>query len=371
MTFRLSIDGPAWDRTLREVYDRSPGLVPVIKGNGYGFGAALLATRCTQLGVPTVAVGVPAEIASVRTAFDGEVLVMAPLRMDELIAGPVAGSRVLRTIAQVEVLRAVAELSVPPWVLLELDSPVHRHGISPADLPAVATALRRVPLVGAAMHLPIGGNRRAVTQSVLRAVSALRATGVLPESLWVSHLSSDEIDWLKRQEPGIVIRPRVGTGLWLADRRTFGASGTVLDARAVPEHQPIGYRQRRSASGTLIVVSGGTAHGVGLRAGCAGGGRLHLIRAAMAGAAHGAGLAPSPFHWAGNRLRFADVPHMQVSMLLIPAGISAPAVGEPLACDVRMTVTTFDGIDLSAVSHRPVQAPSDHIGVRCESRFEW
>jgi alanine racemase len=372
MTFRLSIDGPAWSRTLREVCDRSPGLVPVIKGNGYGFGAGLLAARCADLGVATVAVGVPSEIVPVRTAFGGEVLVMAPLRLEELtasIAVSPPAADLLRTVAHADVLRAVAELSMPPRVLLELDSPVHRHGISLAELPALAGSLRRVPLAGAAIHLPMGGNRRAVTRSVLDAVSALRATGVHLESLWVSHLSSAEIDWLRLEEPGIAIRPRVGTGLWLADRRTFRVSGTVLDAHPVPAHELIGYRQRRSAAGTLVVVSGGTAHGVGLRAGSAGGRRIDLLRAAMAGAAHGAGFSPSPFHWAGHRLRYADVPHMQVSMLLVPAGTRPPAVGERLTCDVRMTVTTFDEVDISigGTSALPDQALLSNVGVRSES----
>jgi hypothetical protein len=352
MTFRLTVDGPAWDRTLRQVAAATPGLVPVIKGNGYGFGAALLADRCAELGVSAVAVGTAAEIPSVRTHFAGEVLVMAPLQLAELgrLPGRPGSERcVLRTVAHPQVLRAVAGLVNPPRIVLELDSPMHRHGIPAAELPYLLPALRRLPLAGIALHLPTrqaATERRRAAQSALQSVAALRAGGVEPGSLWISHLSGDDVVQLSRDDPLTQIRTRLGTGLWLRDRGTFTASGTVLDTHPVLRRQAIGYRQRRSPAGTLIVVSGGTAHGVGLQTSAAQGRWRDLARGAVAGAAHGAGLTSSPFHWAGRRLRYADVPHMQVSMLLVPAGTPAPPVGERLPCDVRMTVSTFDEIEV-------------------------
>ena len=51
MTFRLTIGVPAWDRSLHEYAARTPGLVPVIKGNGYGFGLARLAAEAQRLEV--------------------------------------------------------------------------------------------------------------------------------------------------------------------------------------------------------------------------------------------------------------------------------------------------------------------------------
>jgi hypothetical protein len=351
MSFRLTIDGPAWDRTLHAVAARNPGLVPVIKGNGYGFGSALLADRARELGVPVVAVGVASEIDAIRAYYAGDVLVMGPLQRSEvaaMAAGPVDPT-VLRTVAHPEVLRAVAELAEPPRVVIELDSPMHRHGISQRDLLDLVSVLRRVPLAGIALHLPgeqPAPDRFRVAESALRSVATLRSAGVEAGALWVSHLSEPDLARLDRADPLTLIRSRVGTGLWLADRSTFTASGTVLDSHQVLRHQPIGYRQRRSPAGTVIVVSGGTAHGVGLQTSVARGGWRDLARGAVLGAAHGAGLTPSPFRWAGRRLRYADVPHMQVSMLLVPTGMAAPAVGERLECTVRMTVTTFDEIEV-------------------------
>jgi hypothetical protein len=56
------------------------------------------------------------------------------------------------------------------------------------------------------------------------------------------------------------------------------------------------------------------------------------------------GLALSPFWWAGRKRWFAEPPHMQVSLLLLPASVPPPSVGDELALDVRMTTTTFDTV---------------------------
>ena len=62
MSFVLHVDGERW----RAGHDRfvadHPGVVPVIKGNGYGFGRDLLCAEATRLGVPMVAVGTYAEL---------------------------------------------------------------------------------------------------------------------------------------------------------------------------------------------------------------------------------------------------------------------------------------------------------------------
>ena len=56
MSFVLHVDGERW----RAGHDRfvadHPGIVPVIKGNGYGFGRDLLCAEAARLGVPMVAI---------------------------------------------------------------------------------------------------------------------------------------------------------------------------------------------------------------------------------------------------------------------------------------------------------------------------
>ena len=50
MSLTLTVDGDRWRRHLRAVADRTPGLVPVAKGNGYGFGLGRLARKADWLG---------------------------------------------------------------------------------------------------------------------------------------------------------------------------------------------------------------------------------------------------------------------------------------------------------------------------------
>ncbi len=45
MPLTMYVDGPRWRSHLQQVRDTHPGLVPVIKGNGYGFGVGRLASR--------------------------------------------------------------------------------------------------------------------------------------------------------------------------------------------------------------------------------------------------------------------------------------------------------------------------------------
>ncbi|MCE0534274.1 alanine racemase [Kineosporia rhizophila] len=346
MTFRLTIDEPRWHAAIRRAAAQSPGLVPVIKGNGYGFGRERLAELCGRLGVDTVAVGTEAEIPSVRLGFHGTIAVMAPLGTADLNPEP-RPTQVLRTVAHASVVRHLAGLGAAgPAAVLELDSPVHRHGVTLSELAELAAPLRQVRLAGVAMHLPSGGDRRRVLESVHLALDALGRAGIPLSTFWVSHLTPPELALVRAAHPGVQVRPRIGTSLWLGDRQAFRASGTVLDVRRMPHRQAVGYRQRRFAGGTLLVVSGGTAHGVGLYASAAHSGLRDVLKGAVLGAARGAGWAPSPFHWAGHRLHFADVAHMQVSMLAVPPHLSAPTVGDRLDCDIRMTVSTFDAVEL-------------------------
>ena len=66
MPLTLYVDGDRWRAHLQEVRDLHPGIVPVLKGNGYGFGMDRLARRAAWLGVDTVAVGMYSEVAAGR-----------------------------------------------------------------------------------------------------------------------------------------------------------------------------------------------------------------------------------------------------------------------------------------------------------------
>ena len=60
-----------------------------------------------------------------------------------------------------------------------------------------------------------------------------------------------------------------------------------------------------------------------------------------------AGFVRSPFSIDGKQRLFAEPPHMQASMLFLPAGATVPEVGQEIECRVRFTATDFDRVDIS------------------------
>lgn len=340
----LQVDTERWRGHLASVVADAPGLVPVAKGNGYGFGLERLGAEAARLGVDTVAVGLPEEVARVRTAYDGSVLVLTPYHAGTPDAPD--DPHVVRTVSHLESLRALARWSPRARVVLELRTTLRRHGLAPEDLPEAARLLREVDVRGWALHLPLGPGHRGHDAQVVEAVAQLRAAGIEPGTLWVSHLSAGELHGLERDLAPLVLRPRTGTALWLGDRGAMAARGTVLDVTPVARGERYGYRQRRSpVTGALVVVSGGTAHGVGLVAPRAATGLVARAKVAIGGGLEAAGLTLSPFTVAGRRRWFAEPPHMQVSMLWLPGG-PAPEVGGELDVDVRYTTTSFDEVTL-------------------------
>ena len=62
----LHVDGDRWRAHLRQVAAATPGLVPVAKGNGYGFTLGRLARQAAWLGADTLAVGTYDELPQRR-----------------------------------------------------------------------------------------------------------------------------------------------------------------------------------------------------------------------------------------------------------------------------------------------------------------
>ena len=118
---------------------------------------------------------------------------------------------------------------------------------------------------------------------------------------------------------------------------------TVLDAHPVERGDVFGYRSRTApAAGTILVVSGGTAHGVGLEA-PTGGATLKDRAARIAkGGLDAAGWVRSPYTIDGKLRVFAEPPHMQASMLFLSSGAQVPEIGDEVDVRVRFTATTFD-----------------------------
>lgn len=355
----LRIDLPRWRAHLAAVAAATPGIVPVMKGNGYGFGLARLAEEATLLGVDTVAVGLPAEVEPVRYRFGGDVVIMMPWRPDDdrartLLADP----RVITTVSRVEDLAAIATLTgqgsepagggamLKPRVIIEVITSMRRHGIAPEGLARVADYLDRIALAGWMIHLPLlEAGRFAEAERLARA-----ALAVAPGTLWVSHLPAREAAELARRLGGgsgepAPVRLRVGTGLWLGDPGALSTVATVLDVHPVRRGDRAGYRQRRIArDGWLLVIAGGTAHGIGMAAPTpAATGRQRLV-ALTEGGLEAAGRALSPYTIAGKKRWFLEPPHMQASLVLLPADVPPPAIGDQVPVELRLTTALVDEI---------------------------
>ena len=93
MALSLYVDGDRWRTHLKDVLARNPGLVPVAKGNGYGFGLHRLARKAEWLGVDTIAVGTYDELPEVSQRFPGSLLVLTPWRSIEVIRSRVTRGR--------------------------------------------------------------------------------------------------------------------------------------------------------------------------------------------------------------------------------------------------------------------------------------
>ncbi len=345
MTFTLYVDAEPWRSHADRVHGSVDGLVPVAKGNGYGFGLPLLAAESQRLGCDTMAVGQADEIAAVHEAFRGDVLVLTPWH-PIIDPAPPADDRLILTAAGPEAVRALE--GSPTRVVVELLTSMHRFGFDEDTLAALVGQVGRTRLEGFALHLPLDEGELERVDEVSAWVRVLERLRLPTDVLWVSHLGDEELATLRRRHPGTRLRPRIGTRMWLGRRSSYRARGTVLAVHTLRRGQSYGYRQRRAGSAVqLLVIGGGTSHGVALAAPRPVRSPMSRAKAAAIGGLEASGRVLSPFHVAGKRRWFAEPPHMQVSMVLLPADVTPPAVGDEVDVDVRMTTAAFDQLVLS------------------------
>ena len=339
MALTLYVDTARWRAHHKQVLEQFPGIVPVCKGNGYGFGHERLAEEATRFGSDMLAVGTTYEAARIKDWFSGDLLVLTPYRRgEEPVPLP---DRVIRSVSEVDGVHAL----VGARVVIEVMSSMRRHGVHEQDLPLLHSAIEDVRLEGFAIHLPLDRTDGSdAVEEVIGWMDRLRTARLPLHTMFVSHLKATELARLQQQFPQTRFRARIGTRLWLGDPAATEYRGTVLDVTRVAKGDRFGYRQQKATGdGFLVVVAGGTSHGVGLESPKA----LHGVMPRAKGVAR-AGLATvnrnlSPFLWEGKQRWFAEPPHMQVSILFVPAeSAREPKVGEELVAHLRHTTTTVD-----------------------------
>jgi alanine racemase len=316
----LTVDRARWREHVAATRAAFPGLVPVVKGNGYGFGLTYLAELVSSwgpAGASELAVGTVHELAGLPA--DGpRPLVLTPALARELPIG--VGPGVL-TVGSERHVGELAAAGLHPPVIVKLASPMRRYGVTTDDLPGLLGAVDRVglPLHGFAVHPPLAGSSDDHVEAIRRWLPALPADALV----YVSHLDApgyaavrdgggDDARW----------RIRLGTALWHGDKSSLHLTADVLDVRPVRGGERVGYRAVPApADGSLVMVTGGTAHGVQPLAG---------------------GL--SPFHFARERLQLVEPSHMHTSMCFVAAGSRCPDVGDTVDVQHPLTQTLVDRI---------------------------
>ncbi|HUP99937.1 MAG TPA: alanine racemase [Aeromicrobium sp.] len=350
MTFDLVVDAPRWRGHLDAFHSGVPGLVPVVKGNGYGFGRPVLLAEAARLEAPRVAVGTYPEAVEALDAFAGDVLVMTPWRPyfdGTAVEAALADERVIHTISRLDDVEAIAGAATRSVrVVVEGETSMARHGFDRHELAAVAAAAAGVvELEGFGIHLPLMPTNLAEADAW---AGRLLASQLDTQTLYVSHLTPAELAELRTRRPDLDIRPRVGTALWLGDLGALSVRASVLDVHQVTRGERVGYRQRAMPrDGYLLVLSGGTSHGLGLEAPRASRSAMDRVKRLARGGLEAAGFALSPFVVAGRQRWFAEPPHMQASLVFLPASVTPPEPGDTVSAAVRFTTSHFDSVVLS------------------------
>lgn len=322
MTLDLHVDAVKWRAHLEKVREERSNLIPVIKGNGYGFTNALLAKEAQRMRLPYVAVGSVREISQVAENFSGTIILLTPSEGQQVPAG---------TLLTISSLTELKNLSSGQEFLLEIESPMHRYGIALNELPTALPLLSSTYFKGFSIHLPIAQLEEGWLHTVL---------SILPRDahIWISH--APKVERILRDFPHMTFHERVGTSLWLGAEKALTMTATVIDKHEV--HGVAGY-QLRKIDGTLLVVSGGSAHGVGLTAPSSDFSLLGRIKVVAKAYCEFFGILRSPYTWHGKSLRFFEPPHMQSSLLIFD-GKRAPEISDQLSLTLRNTTTYFDRI---------------------------
>lgn len=158
MTLSLNVDTSAWRAHTRAFADSVPGLVPVAKGNGYGFRNTTLAAEAQHLDGDVIAVGIPREAVRILDAgWRGDVVILNPWRhSDRLAAELLRNPQVITTISRLEDLAHVRSVNPHARVQVELLTSMRRHGIGVDEIGLVK--LQALGFDGWSIHLPSTGS---------------------------------------------------------------------------------------------------------------------------------------------------------------------------------------------------------------------
>lgn len=341
MSLTLYVNNNYWTNSLKNVlnaYENS--LIPVIKGNGYGIGKSNLAKKSEELGLTEIAIGTIFEAQEIINCDFNQIIVMDPIKdldknaFDEL--KKINDKRLVLTLSDI---KDATNLENTP-VIVEVLTSMKRFGLTANDL----KTLSNYQILGLSLHLPIENSTNGKITEVKNWLKIYEE--ILPQAkkvVYLSHLSKEEFLKIKKEFPNFVFKLRLGTKFWLNDLSIFQIKSTVLAVHDVNDEN-IGYRQRKINDNYIVIVSGGTSHGVGLQAPRSNTNLKSRITSILAGVLEAFDQTLSPFVISGKQRWFAETPHMNVSMLKLSKNITPPKVGSEITAHLRMTTTNFDSV---------------------------
>ena len=313
MTLRLTVQRAAWELHVRSLAEAVDGLVPVVKGNGYGFGRPTLHAITSTLS-DFVCVGTIHELDAVAAS-------VTPVVLTPTLTAPSSTAMVL-TVGSGDDVKALSG-----WqgrVVVKLQSSMRRYGATPNELHTVVAAVRAAGLeiIGCSLHLPLAGTEAERVDEVERWIRHLDANDTR-HPLWLSHLHTQSYWSLQDRHRDRQFRLRLGTQLWHGDKSFLHLHADVLAVHQVRAGDRAGYQLTDvPCDGHLVLVGAGSAHGIAVLPDGA-----------------------SPFHFSRTRLAMLEPAHMHTSMLLAPSGTPCPAVGDQVDVQRPLISTLADEIE--------------------------
>lgn len=312
MTLTLTVDSAAWNRRVDEMAARIDGIVPVVKGNGYGFGRDWLAERAALLS-PVIAVGTVFEATSIPSNYSAVVLTPTLHVPNDLPA------HAILTIGSMEHLEAARGLP-SRRVIIKIRSSMQRFGFAVHDVHDAIDACRahHLDIAGVSIHPPLHGTsaqHRSEIESLISYIDPVHP-------IWVSHIDVADYDDMCIAYPHFNWYLRLGTQLWHDAKDEISLSTDVLDIVPIESDTVAGYRGVPVPAGSRLVIVGcGSSHGV-----------VPLAD------------GRSPFHFEKQRLQLLEPPHMHSSMCVVGRQESCPRVGDSIDVQRPLTMTSVDVI---------------------------
>jgi len=307
VTLRLSVDSSSWNLHFHEVAKSLLNVVPVVKGNGYGFGRQTLMSHAASI-ANEIAVGTVFEAHDVPANCTAIVLTPAGRELPESLP-----QTAVLTVGSLQHIENLKNNSWRGSVVVKLRSSMNRYGANKDELTNLLAEIKNAGLtqVGWSIHPPLDGEPSDHLAEIKNWM--LQISSDLP--WFISHTNAVNANKLRKEFSKNKIRVRSGTSLWLGDKSMIKLTADVLDIRSVKKGETVGYRNVEITSDSTIAMIGvGTSHGV------------HLVGAEL-----------SPFHFNQQRLELVEPSHMHTSMVLIPKGDKLPQVGDNI--DVQQPLT--------------------------------